>query len=259
LAKLAASLHKPDGMDLINHQNLRSTLSTLDLTDLSGIASRNKARLNSYGIMTPLQFLDASPELLKRNVFKSVCGEDWSKRLRGYEVDDYESTTKVDGRQFVMDVSRPTDEILMSRLSYLSETTGMKLRYNGLCARGIMVYARYQSGDYWYSRKMFKSTFFSNSEITRRAMLLFDNRPRDSYVKEIGVSCYMLSKSSISQISLFDDVNHEAWLTEAVDEINQTFGEFTIAYANSHMSKRIVKQKIPFGSTKYFELLFNQK
>ena len=62
----------------------------------------------------------------------------------------------------------------------------------------------------------------------------------------------------MNQVSLLEEVNKEVWLTEAVDRINADFGEFTITYANSAASKEIVKQKIPFGSTRYFELLCNR-
>lgn len=58
LAKTAASLHKPDGLDVIDAGNLRQVLSTLKLTDLTGIAHRNEHRLNAVGIYTPLEFLD---------------------------------------------------------------------------------------------------------------------------------------------------------------------------------------------------------
>jgi hypothetical protein len=80
----------------------------------------------------------------------------------------------------------------------------------------------------------------------------------DDYAREIGVTCYKLSPSNQSQISLLEEVNREIWLTEAVDCINQQFGEFTVTYANSLASKDIVKQKIPFGSTRYFELLLQR-
>ncbi len=131
----------------------------------------------------------------------------------------------------------------------------MKLRHKGFCARGILVYARYAGGDYWYERKMFKTTFFSNAEVHRRAMLLFNKRPRDDYVREIGVTCYRLEHSSQNQVSLLEEVNREVWLTEAVDQINRQYGEFTMTFANSHASRGVVKQKIPFGTTRYFELL----
>lgn len=255
LAKLAASLHKPDGLDVITYQNLRDVLSTLQLTDLHGIAHRNQARLNAAGIFTPLQFLDARSDLLRHHVFRSICGEDWYQRLRGYEVDDQEFSTKTIGRQYVLEDTHLDDETINSRLAYLCETTGMKLRHKGFCARGIMVYARYLSGDYWYERKMFKTTFFSNAEVHRRAMLLFNRRPHDDYVREIGVTCYQLEPSHQNQISLLEEVNREVWLTEAVDQVNQQYGEFTLTFAGSYPSRGIVKQKIPFGTTRYFELL----
>ena len=255
LAKLAASLHKPDGMDVITHKNLRSVMAGLELTDLHGIAERNQARLNAAGIFTPLQFLDARSDLLRRHVFRSICGEDWYQRLRGHEIDDQVFSTKTIGRQYVLEDTRLDEETINSRLAYLCETTGMKLRYKGLCARGVMVYARYVTGDYWYERKMFKTTFFSNAEVHRRAMLLFNRRPHHDYVHEIGVTCYQLEPSHQNQVSLLDEVNREVWLTEAVDQINEQYGEFTLTFASSHPSRHVVKQKIPFGTTRYFELL----
>lgn len=258
LAKLAAGLHKPDGLDTIDHTNLRKVLAKLELTDLHGIAERNQARLNAAGIMTPLQFLDAPAEVLKKRVFKSVVGEDWYQRLRGWEVDNHEWATKTVGRQYVLDEMRPTDESVRARLAYLCETTAIKLRYKGLAARGIFVYVRYASGDYWYERRIFKSAFFTNTEVMRRATLLFNRRPLGDYPREIGVSCYRLESSNINQVSLLEEVNREVWLTHAMDTINNQFGEFTITFATSLEAKGVVKQKIPFGSTRYFELLCNR-
>ncbi len=258
LAKTAAGLNKPNGLDVIDHANLRRIFSKLDLTDLSGIAERNQARLNAVGIYTPLEFLDAPADLLHRHVFKSICGQDWYQRLRGWEVDDLEYDTKTIGRQFVMDELQPTDETVRARLAYLCETTAVKLRYKSLAARGIFVYVRYASGDYWYERRMFKSNFFTNTEVLRRAMLLFNHRPVDSPVRELGVSCYALTQSVQNQVSLLEEVNREVWLTEAVDTINAAFGEFTITFATSLSAKGTVKQKIPFGSTRYFDLLCNR-
>jgi len=255
LAKQAASLHKPDGLDIINHTNLRSTLAGLNLTDLTGIAERNQARLNAVGIYTPLQFLDTSSETLHRLVFHSVCGDDWYQKLRGWEVDDHESQTKSVGRQYVLEDKHLSREAINARLEYLCESTGVRLRSKNLCARGILVYARYTSGDSWYDRKMFKTTFYSNAEIYRRAILVFNRRPSEGSVKEIGVTCYGLEPSSSGQMSLLDEVSKERWLSDTVDSINQQYGEFTMTFASSFSSRTIVKQKIPFGGTQYLALL----
>jgi DNA polymerase-4 len=258
LAKTAAGLNKPDGLDIIDHTNLRATLSRLELTDLTGIASRNEARLNAGGIYTPLQFLDAGSDTLARKVFKSVCGEDWYKRLRGWEVDDYETSVKTIGRQYVLDEWQPTEEVLRARLSYLAETTAMKLRYKNCSARGVMVYLLFASGDSWYERRLFPQPFFTNSDVLTRMSLVFNRRPKDDWVRMMSVSCYNLTPTSINQVSLLEEVNKEVWLTEAMDTINSQFGEFTITFAASLPAKGLVKQKIPFGTTRYFDLLLNR-
>jgi DNA polymerase-4 len=258
LAKTAASLNKPDGLDVITYKNLRPTLASLELTDLTGIAERNQARLNAAGIYTPLQLLDAAPDTLVRKVFRSVCGEDWHKRLRGWEVDDMEYSTKTIGRQFVMDDYSASEEKVRNRLAHLCESTGLKMRHKGFCARGISLYIQYKTGDAWHSRKAFKSNFYTTPEIFRRALLLFNQHPQHDYVVMISVSCYLLEPANSNQMSILEEVNKEAYLTEAIDEINDRYGNYTVTFANSLGANKQIKQKIPFGSTRYFELLCNR-
>src|SRR5665213_856389 len=50
LAKLAAGLHKPDGLDVITADNMREVYAQLELDDLPGINTRYRARLNMAGI-----------------------------------------------------------------------------------------------------------------------------------------------------------------------------------------------------------------
>jgi len=258
LAKTAASLHKPDGLDIITYKNLRRTLEGMKLTDLTGIAERNQARLNAAGIYTPLQFLDAPSELLVRKVFGSICGEDWHKRLRGWEVDNMEFSTKTIGRQFVMDDYNASEEKVRNRLAHLCESTGLKLRYKGFCARGISIYVQYKTGDAWHSRKAFRSTFYTTPEIFRRALLLFNQHPRHDHIVMLSVSCYLLEPSTANQMSILEEVNKERLLTEAVDELNRLYGNYTVTFANSLGADKQIKQKIPFGTTRYFELLCNR-
>lgn len=258
LAKTAAGLHKPDGLDIITQKNLRPTLAGLKLTDLTGIAERNQARLNAAGIYTTLQFLDAPSELLVRKVFGSICGEDWHKRLHGWEVDEREFDTKTVGRQFVMDDYNASEEKVRNRLAHLCESTGLKLRHKGLCARGVSVYIQYKTGDTWHSRRAFKSSFYTTPEIFRRVLLLFNQHPRHGHIVMLSVSCYLLAPSTANQMSILDEVNKEAYLTEAVDEINDRYGNYTVTFASSLGASQQVKQKIPFGTTRYFELLCNR-
>lgn len=255
LAKLAAGLHKPDGLDVITHKNLRTIFSDLQLTDLPGIAEHYQARLNAHGIYTPLQFLDAPSDLLRRGVFKSVVGEDWYRRLRGYEADDITTRLGNVGRQYVLDVRTHDEDAILARFQHLCESTGKKLRYNQVDARGMLVWLHFSNGEHWYKRHMFKSTFYTDQAVYERALYVFNHRPRELLITTMGVTCYQLTPSVRSQISILESVNKEDWLTTAVDEVNERYGNFVISSANTMLTKKNLKQKIPFGSTKYFELL----
>lgn len=250
LAKTAAGLHKPDGLDVITHDNLRDTFRTMRLTDLTGIAHRNEQRLNAVGIETPLDFLDASAETLHKMVFKSICGDEWHQRLRGYEVDDREFDLKSVGRQYVLEGSHLSEEKILQRLHHLSESVGAKLRSQDKVARGVFVYAKTYERQYWHARRMCEMPFFSNQAIYSLASQLFANAPPS--IREIGVSCYELSDDVDPQLSLFGDkIASEKQLVNAIDELNSRYGDRTIHAADTLGTGMYVKQKIPFGSTRY--------
>lgn len=250
LAKTAAGLHKPDGLDVIDATNLRAVLATLELTDLTGIASHNEKRLNTVGIETPLQFLDADPVTLRRMVFKSIVGEQWHRRLRGWEVDDVAHDLKTVGRQYVMEAYGLPREKVLQRLHHLCESVGVKLRSQGKMARGIQVYAKTYDRDYWHARQMAPLPFFTDAAIYAQALVLFAAAP--GVVREIGVSCYELSDGLLDQLTIFgDELARQEAVTSAIDTINKQFGERTIHSADTLGTDAYVQQKIPFGSTRY--------
>jgi DNA polymerase-4 len=250
LAKTAAGLHKPDGLDIITHENLRDTFAAMQLTDLTGIAKQNEHRLNAVGIDTPLQFLDASAETLHKMVFKSVCGNEWYQRLRGYEVDDRVFDLKTVGRQYVLENPHLSSEKILQRLHHLSESVGAKLRSQNKVARGVFVYAKTYERTYWHARRMCEMPFFSNQAIYALASQLFAGAPGS--IREIGVSCYELSDDIDPQLSLFgDQIASEKQLVKAIDELNGRYGDRTIHAADTLGTGIYVKQKIPFGSTRY--------
>jgi DNA polymerase-4 len=250
LAKTAAGLHKPDGLDVITHENLRDTLAAMQLTDLTGIAKQNEHRLNAVGIDTPLQFLDASAETLRTMVFKSICGDEWHQRLRGYEVDDRVFDMKTAGRQYVLESPHLSREQILQRLHHLSESVGVKLRSQNKVARGVFVYAKTYERKYWHARRMCEMPFFTNQAIYALASQLFAGAP--GHIREIGVSCYELSDDIDPQLSLFGDkIASEKELVKAIDDLNGRYGDRTIHSADTLGTGIYVKQKIPFGSTRY--------
>ena len=255
LAKTAANLNKPDGLNVIDYRNLKNIYRSMELTDLFGIASHFESRLNAANIFSPMDFFNASADSLKRYVFHGVVGGDWYLRLRGYEIDNVSTTLGSVGRQFALDTKTSDESIILPRFHYLCETASKKLRFNNLDARGILVWAKFKDGDSWYTRKMFKTTFYTDKDIYQKALYLFNQRPKNLTMTIMGVTCYKLTPSLRNQISLFDEINKPERLTKAIDDLSSKYGNFIVGPADIIQSDEIVKQKIPFGSTKYFGLL----
>lgn len=249
LAKMAASLHKPDGLDELTSHNIYEVFAELTLQDLTGIAARNEHRLNAVGIYTPLDMLDADMATL-RLAFKSVLGEWWYKRLRGWEVDDVDYDMKSCGRQYVLERRDLNHQEIQQRLHHLAEDVGAKLRRQGKCARGVTVYARLYPSGRWKAHRLSPLPFYSDAAIWRIARELFVGAP--SAIRMISVTCYQLQDSVGDQLCLFgDELAREHSITWAVDEVNQRYGERVVHSADTLGTGMYMRTKIPFGSTRY--------
>lgn len=258
LAKTAAGLHKPDGLDMIDHKNLIDIYKGMELEDITGIAEGYGSRLRAHGIMTPLQFLEADENLLRRKVFKSINGLHWHQRLRGFEVDDYQTKLGMVGRQWVVRHATNDDELLRSCFHYLVQTTGMKLRYRNVEARGVCVWVSFSMGGGWSDKRMLKQPIYRDQDIWLHASRLFDRRPKHMRVQTMGIYLYQIEPSTSSQMNMFEDVAKADFITQAIDEINDMYGSFTVFMADTLPGTKTVKQKIPFGGTEYFDLLLKR-
>jgi DNA polymerase-4 len=256
LAKLAAGLHKPDGLDIIDHNNLLDIYANLKLTDLTGIAKKSERRLLQHGITSPLDFLAADRQLLTQVFGSKVHAKAWHERLRGFEADDFKTRQGQVGRQFVLDKPSNDEAFLLSRLQYLSQTASMKLRSANLEARGVYVWATLQGGGYWHATHKYQTADFTDQAIFRRAKQLFDARPSRT-ITAIGITCYGLEKSQAKQLTFDDQKITDRRLSSAIDDINLRYGNFALTYANALVGKKVIKQKIPFGSTKFLDLLIS--
>ncbi|MBR3135075.1 hypothetical protein IKG54_00725 [Candidatus Saccharibacteria bacterium] len=251
LAKLAAGLHKPDGLDEITKDNLLKVYSSLTLLDLPGINVRMERRLNSVGIFTPLDFYHASEDILVKMVCRSINGTKWYQRLRGIEVDDVDYGIKSIGREYVLDGrGLPASEI-EKRLLHLAEDVGYRLRSKGMWARGIMVWGRSYHGDSYKKHCLSTAAFNTDEAILTITRQLFKNMPKD--VRVIGVTLYKIQPHENREVSLFyKEVERSARLCQAEDSINNRFGPRTIHRAST-LGTDQVKAKIPFGSTRYLD------
>ena len=259
LAKTAAGLHKPDGLDVINHQNLRAVFDTLNLRDLCGINYRFETRLNVNGIHSPLEFLDASVEQLHRQVFKSIEGYRWYHRLRGWEVDSIEYGRKSFGNDFA--IYRATDDHkeLSQLMMKLCEKTGRRLRRNNYLARGAQLWLLYDDHSYWHKSAKTSTILYSTHDIYSAMQRIFNRQPEFKPVAKLGVSVFALEPTNPEQLELFETViTKQRQVAISTDQLNDRYGEFTVTSARMmNMADRIIK-RVPFGASKDLKNTYEQ-
>jgi DNA polymerase-4 len=255
LAKMAAGLNKPDGLDTITGENLREVYSKLELIDLTGINVRYQARLKAAGIHTPLQFLDTPAHVLKKEVFRSVVGYYWYLRLRGHEIDNVDTKTRSFGQQYALGQKTYDRQELSRLLMKLCEKTGRRLRNHGYTAMGVHLMLGFEDRRYWAKGRKQKSDMYATQDIFLAVQRLLDSATIPCKVAQISITVFDLHKEALSQPSLFDDTRLDRRsLAVAADEVNDRYGEFTLIPALMANMQDTILKRVPFGSVRDMEL-----
>ncbi len=251
LAKLAAGLNKPDGLDVIDGHNLRETLGRVELIDLPGINVRYEARLNIDGIYTPLQFLDAPVLLLRKRVFKSIVGYYWHLRLHGHEVDSVDFGRKSFGQQYALGDKTSDRQKLSRLLMKLCEKSGRRLRGKDFVAYGIHLWLNFENRMYWARGKKTRAGIYSTQDIYLNAQRLMNQAEIPARVTNIGVTVFNLAPTKPEQLGLFDDTRIDSRsLARAADYVNDKYGEFTVVPALMANMQSTILKRVAFGAVR---------
>jgi len=247
LAKTASNLHKPDGLDDINKSNYLDIYQKLTLTDICGIAGQNATRLNNVGIYTVVDFLKADTAKL-RLAFKSILGYYWFLRLRGWEIDDIDWSTKSFGHSYSLPRFLTKPEELAPILSKLVEKMCFRMRQSGYHAKGIHLSLLFKDREYWHKGVSPDQPLFFSHDIYRVAYRLLRHCPYHLPVRNIAVSCFNLSSKNTMQLDLFADNIKKNNLSVAIDDINERWGSFVITPAIMANTEGHVHDRIGFGN-----------
>lgn len=252
LAKMGASVGKPDGLELITHTNAIDMYKKITLRDLYGINIGYERRLNMAGITTPLEFLQTPVDILQKQIFKSICGYYWYMRLRGWEVDAVEFTRKSYGQQYALAKKTKNKEELSRLLMKLTEKMGRRLRAVEKSARGIHVGIYYDDYSYWHRGRTDEKELYTTSELFLEAKKILYEQPEEKIVRKISVQCFNLVPAQNAQLNLFntqDELKKHKLrsVSQATDMINNKYGEFTITPAFMMSMDKTIVDAIAFG------------
>jgi DNA polymerase IV len=215
-----------------------------------------QARLNAAGIFTPMEFYQAPLELLKKQVFQSILGYYWYLRLRGHEIEAVDFKRKSFGNTYALQKETDDPRELAKLLMKLCEKTGRRLRRATYSAQGVHVSCVYRDLSWWHLGRKFDVPVYTSRDIYIKALRLLNMSGYPKRVRNLAVSVYDLIPSASEQLELFSSPMHK--VSEAMDKINDRWGEFVITPALMMDMDDIILDRISFGGVKELEELYSQ-
>ncbi len=248
LAKMASGQVKPDGLTVIDKTNFLQYYLGWGLTDIKGIKTANMVRLNNLGIFTTVDFYQAEIWRLKA-AFESIVGYYWYLRLRGLEPDEQAWGRKSFGNSFALPKPYFAMVDLSPILMKLVEKMAFRLRKSGFVTKGIHVAILYRDGNFWHmGRKLFEETFDSRV-LYKKALKLLSGSGLMKPVHTLSVACFDLVVKSNIQLSFLEDWAKAERFIKAIDDINETWGDWVVYPAQMMGISDYVKDRIGFGNT----------
>lgn len=232
LAKLASDLQKPDGLTIIPPESVASLMKTTAIRDLCGIGPSTEQRLKKLGIATCGDLGRFNPETLTRHF--GIMGA----RLKsmGQGIDD-SPVTPTTAEEEVKSVSHSTTlnhdlthkEDIHRYLLMLSEMVGRRARRHGAKGKTITLTIRYADFTTFSRQATLPSPFNRSGDIYRAAIALLDTLQLTQPVRLLGVAISNLVHTS-EQLSLFPEERRLTTLSQAMDQVNDRFGDATVTF-----------------------------
>lgn len=272
LAKIASDLRKPDGLVVIIDKDdpcitQGSSLwikkdelyYRLKLTDIPGIGLRQAKNLNLLGIYSLLDLKNCpKSHLIAR--FGRVQG------YHLYHLGQLESTWKADvyqdneiksmGHMYTLPMEYRKPEFFAPVLYKLCEMVGRRLRRRRLEGNVLHFFANDGSHGVFGESQKLGDYIFDGRDIFRQAMKISDrlcrrgSRPSPTgEFRLIGVTMANLRPMS-HQLSLFGHRERSQRLVQALDKINDKYGEFTVCRVPLLAAGKVFRDSVGFGRVK---------
>lgn len=145
LAKIAADMKKPDGLTIIQQEDLPDALFHLKLMDIPGIGRNIRNRLNIAGIHSVEDFWNTSPKHVRR-IWGSVEGERLWYLLHGYDIERPAQKNVMIGHSRVLDPELRTPDKAYAMIRKLTEKAAHRLRSNNYFCKSIFLSSRTTDG-----------------------------------------------------------------------------------------------------------------
>ena len=235
LAKLASDMKKPDGLTIIRPEEVSQVLETIPIKDLCGVGSQTEKKLNLLGIKTCGELGRFPVDILKRkfgingqHMHDMGLGIDHSPVVPASDQDKVKSV----GHSMTLrqDVSRRQD--ILKYLLQLSEMVGRRARRYYVSGKTVHLYIRY--ADFYSSigkQQTLGNPINLSDDIYKAVIDILDTIELQQPVRMLGVRLTNL-KYQVAQLPLFPQERKKMLMVNAMDAVNNKYGDFTVTFAS---------------------------
>lgn len=236
LAKLGSDMQKPDGLVLISPEDVGDVLEDLPVRELCGIGPGIEHTLAGMGIKTCGQ-LGRTPRSKLTSRF-GVVGDRLRNMGRGIDDDPvcslekaYEEEANSIGHSMTLTQDCADVDLLERHILQLAEKVGRRLRRGQYHGSTVSLTLRYADFRTFSRRKKLRHAVNHGLDIYATAREILHGVSLDLPVRLVGVSVSSLEKH-LSQMPLFADERKRSFLAEAMDSINDRYGDFTVTWGS---------------------------
>jgi len=238
VAKLASSRGKPDGLMVVSAAEVPHFLENLPIGQLRSIGPKREEALRSLRIQS-CGDLGRFPASLLIERF-GVFGERLHRMGLGIdETPVIPLGREPDPKSFGHFVTVPQDtadpRVISGFLLRLSEQVGRRLRRNRFRGRRVTLTVRFSDFSALTRQKASAEPLRSGKEIYQLALRIWDSMGDERPVRLLGVTVSNLQRAS-NQFSLLSGGNKWEALWEAVDRVNDKYGDFTLTWGSLYQS-----------------------
>ncbi len=242
LAKLASRLAKPDGLYVIEQQDIAPLLERLPVGQLFGVGEKTAARLGQLGIHTAGELGRYPVDVLRRKF--GVLGDHLSRIGRGEDnnpvaVDDDDDHPKSISNETTLMQPTTNREQLLKILLALVHKVSYRLRKHGARARTVRLTVRTEDFvTHQHHTTLVQPVFFDTDLYDEICDLFAQAEFEPQRVRLLGVGVTNLDFGDEPlQLRLFnEDEDRRLQTVRAVDSIKRRYGEGAIRIGDSRTS-----------------------
>ncbi|HEX4858096.1 MAG TPA: DNA polymerase [Usitatibacteraceae bacterium] len=250
LAKLASDMQKPDGLVILDVEDVPAKILHLPLRALSGIGENMELRLKRHRIHNMEQLYALTPEQM-RTIWGGVGGERFHARLRGAEVHDIDHGASSISHSHVLGPELRNRDDAYAVINRLTQKAAMRLRKAGFFAGHMAIKVKFLNGPAFENESRFLETE-DTLDLLHALDGLWTKYPKKKGLVPLQVAVVLggFSDASHQSARLFDDLERTEQkhrLNATIDQLNTRFGKHAAYFGGAHRALDHGKLAIAFN------------